>query len=92
MTRGSDVIIYHGNYHCSLEMLDKVDPPPIPDGYGLSLGFYCLIETVKTIQILIEGDKTEADGAQEKEEKKTETEEHEGEAITHTKKNCLPSN
>ena len=81
------MIINHDNYHCSLEMLDKVDPPPIPDGYGLSLGFYCLIETVKTIQILIEGVKTEADGAQEKEEKKTETEEHEGEAITHNKKN-----
>ena len=77
-------------------MLDKVDPPPIPDGYGLSLGFYCLIETVKTIQILIEGVKTEADGKTEaddtqKEMKKTETEEQEGEAITHTKKITLPT-
>lgn len=41
----------------SLEMLDKVDPPMVPDGYGLSVGFYCLVEAVRTIQVLVEGEK-----------------------------------
>ncbi|XP_053377564.1 protein MON2 homolog isoform X3 [Mercenaria mercenaria] len=50
------------NYFSCLEMLDKVDPPTVPDGYGLSVGFYCLVEAVRTIQHLVEGeccDKTE---------------------------------
>ena len=49
----------------SLEMLDKSDPPAIPDGYGLSLGFYCLMETVKTIQILIDEVVLETENTQE---------------------------
>ena len=36
-------------------MLDKAEPPSVPDGYGLSVGFYCLIEIVKTIQLIVEG-------------------------------------
>ena len=50
-------------------MLDKVDPPAVPDGYGLSLGFYCLMETVKTIQLLVEGVSTDSDTAQEKDDR-----------------------
>ncbi|XP_052280395.1 protein MON2 homolog isoform X2 [Dreissena polymorpha] len=38
-----------------LEMLDKVEPPTVPDGYGLSVGFYCLVEAVRTIQLVVEG-------------------------------------
>ncbi|KAK3101498.1 hypothetical protein FSP39_004044 [Pinctada imbricata] len=38
-----------------LEFLDKVDPPSIPEGYGLSVAFYCLLEVVKSIQILVHG-------------------------------------
>lgn len=37
-------------------MLDKTDPPTVPDGYGLSVGFYCLVEAVRTIQLLVEGE------------------------------------
>lgn len=40
-------------------MLDKVEPPTVPDGYGLSVGFYCLVEAVRTIQLLIEGEQAE---------------------------------
>lgn len=36
-------------------MLDKVEPPTVPDGYGLSVGFYCLVEAVRTIQLVVEG-------------------------------------
>ncbi|KAK3593006.1 hypothetical protein CHS0354_005360 [Potamilus streckersoni] len=38
-----------------LEMLDKIEPPAIPDGYGLSLAFYFLMETVRSVQLLVEG-------------------------------------
>ena len=41
---------------CSLEMLDKVEPPVIVDGYGLSLAFYCLLEVVKSVRILVQGE------------------------------------
>jgi len=40
----------------SLEMLEKVEPPIVPDGYGLSVGFYCLVEAVRTIQLIVEGE------------------------------------
>ncbi|XP_062616734.1 protein MON2 homolog isoform X2 [Saccostrea cucullata] len=39
-----------------LEMLDKVEPPPIAEGYGLSLAFYCLLEVVKSVRILVHGE------------------------------------
>jgi len=39
----------------SLELLDKVEPPNIADGFGLSVSFYCLIEIVKSVQFLLEG-------------------------------------
>ena len=51
-------------------MLDKVDPPTVPDGYGLSVGFYCLVEAVRTIQFLVEG---EYGSKAEKPKKKQET-------------------
>ncbi|WAR26074.1 MON2-like protein, partial [Mya arenaria] len=53
-----------------LEMLDKVEPPVVPDGYGLSLGFYCLVEAVRTIQVIVEGEK--ADGAKTAEDRKSD--------------------
>lgn len=43
-------------------MLDKTDPPTVPDGYGLSVGFYCLVEAVRTIQLLVEGEQGEGKG------------------------------
>ena len=38
----------------SLEMVDKIDPPPIPEGYGLSVAFLCLLDVVRCVQGLIE--------------------------------------
>ena len=38
----------------SLEMLDKSDPPTVPDGYGMSLAFLCLLDVVKSIQGLVQ--------------------------------------
>jgi len=56
-----------------LEVLDKVDAPGIPDGYGLSLAFMAMLDVVRSVQTLVEEnlalekaktettDKTEAD-------------------------------
>ncbi|KAK7101826.1 protein MON2 homolog [Littorina saxatilis] len=39
-----------------LEMLDKIDHPMIPDGFGVSIAFYCLLEIVNSVRVLILGD------------------------------------
>ncbi|XP_066259075.1 protein MON2 homolog [Euwallacea similis] len=36
-----------------LEMLDKVEPPVILDGYGISVAYACLMEIVRSLQITI---------------------------------------
>ena len=36
-------------------MVDKIDPPHIPDGYGLSFAVLCMLDVVRCVQILIEG-------------------------------------
>lgn len=38
-----------------LEMLDKMEPPPIPDGYGISIAYACLLEIVRSISFAING-------------------------------------
>ena len=35
--------------------MDKIDPPAIPEGYGLSVAFLCMLDVVKCVQSLIEG-------------------------------------
>lgn len=37
----------------SLEMLDKIEPPLVPDGYGISVAYACLMEIIRSLQILI---------------------------------------
>ena len=48
------IIIDNGIFFSSLEMLDKIEPPLIPDGYGLSLAFLCMLNVVKCVHSLIE--------------------------------------
>lgn len=38
-----------------LEMLDKVDPPTVPDGYGVSVAYACLLDIVRSISLAING-------------------------------------
>ncbi|KAK7789330.1 hypothetical protein R5R35_012807 [Gryllus longicercus] len=38
-----------------LEMLDKIEPPPIPDGYGISVAYACLLDIIRSIALTIEG-------------------------------------
>ncbi|GJQ68018.1 hypothetical protein Trydic_g10661 [Trypoxylus dichotomus] len=36
-----------------LEMLDKIEPPVIPDGYGISVAYACLLEIIRSLHITI---------------------------------------
>ncbi|XP_018330358.1 protein MON2 homolog isoform X2 [Agrilus planipennis] len=36
-----------------LEMLEKIDPPVIPDGYGVSIAYACILEIIRSLQIII---------------------------------------
>ncbi|XP_076261833.1 mon2 homolog, regulator of endosome-to-Golgi trafficking [Rhynchophorus ferrugineus] len=36
-----------------LEMVDKVEPPIVPDGYGISVAYACLMEIIRSLQITI---------------------------------------
>ncbi|KAJ6640307.1 Protein MON2 like [Pseudolycoriella hygida] len=36
-----------------LEMLDKVDSPTIPDGYGISIAYACLLDIIRSISFAI---------------------------------------
>ncbi|XP_047104332.1 protein MON2 homolog [Schistocerca piceifrons] len=38
-----------------LEMLDKIEPPVIPDGYGISVAIACLLDIIRSVAIIIEG-------------------------------------
>lgn len=34
--------------------MDKVEPPAVADGYGLSIAFLCMLDIVKSIQSLVQ--------------------------------------
>lgn len=34
-------------------MLDKIEPPLIPDGYGISIAYACLLEIIRSLHITI---------------------------------------
>ncbi|XP_055710710.1 protein MON2 homolog [Phlebotomus papatasi] len=38
-----------------LEMLEKMEPPAIPDGYGISVAYACLLDIVRSISLAIQG-------------------------------------
>lgn len=38
-----------------LEMLDKLEPPIIPEGYGVSVAYYCLLDIVRSIHLVMCG-------------------------------------
>lgn len=37
----------------SLEMLDKIEPPIVPDGYGISIAYASLMEIIRSLHITI---------------------------------------
>lgn len=38
-----------------LEMLDKMEPPTIPEGYGISLAYACLLDVVRSVALAVKG-------------------------------------
>lgn len=38
-------------------MLDKIEPPQIPDGYGISIAYACLLDIIRSISLAINGTK-----------------------------------
>ncbi len=51
-----DLFVYRSSsviwiVHFSLEMMDKVDPPGIPDGYSLSLAFLAMLDVTRCVQV-----------------------------------------
>ena len=41
-------------YSYSLEMLEKSEPPTIPDGYCMSVAYACLLDVVRSISLVVE--------------------------------------
>lgn len=37
-----------------MEMMDKIEPPMIPDGYGISVAYACLLDIIRSISMLVE--------------------------------------
>lgn len=54
-------------------MLDKIEPPIIPDGYGISVAYACLLDIIRSLTLTIEGPAPQSD--QEPKEKQQPTEE-----------------
>ena len=48
--------LYEFVFYFRLELLDRVDPPAVQDGYGMSLAFYSLLELNRSVQFIIEGE------------------------------------
>lgn len=42
-----------------LDMLDKIEPPQIPDGYGISIAYACLLDIIRSIALAIIGSREE---------------------------------
>ena len=38
-------------------MLDKIEPPQIPDGYGISIAYACLLDIIGSIALAVIGPK-----------------------------------
>lgn len=34
--------------------MDKIEPPVIPDGYGISVAYACLLDIIRSISMLVE--------------------------------------
>lgn len=54
-------------------MLDKIEPPTIPDGYGISIAYASLLEIIRSLQITI-GPQQQAEGESEPVKKEVDKE------------------
>ena len=63
----------------SMDMLEKADAPPIPDGYAMSVSFACLLDVTKSVSTVVtlelEAEEKRADKeAQEEKNKRSQLE------------------
>ena len=45
-------------------MLDKVEPPQIPDGYGISIAYACLLDIIRSIALAIQGPRDDSNSGE----------------------------
>lgn len=51
-----------GTAKCTyLDMTDRQEPPPLQDGYGVSLAFSCLLDIIRSIGLIVDNDQTDVD-------------------------------
>ena len=50
----SDVLLFV--VHCSLEQSERAESPTVAEGYTLSVAFACLMEIVKSLDTLVQGE------------------------------------
>jgi hypothetical protein len=48
----------------SLEMLDKSDPPVIPEGYCMSVAYACLLDIVRSISLVVDNVEAQSFGSE----------------------------
>ena len=61
------VISFHSNFIIlitSLEMLDKSDPPVIPEGYCMSVAYACLLDIVRSISLVVDSVEAQSCGSE----------------------------
>lgn len=58
-------------------MLDKNEAPPIPDGYGISVAYACLLDVVHSISICMQKHEEAKENGDVKNNKNTESNEKE---------------
>lgn len=44
-------------------MLEKIEPPVIPEGYGISIAYACLLDIIRSLSLTIEGPTQPVDGS-----------------------------
>ena len=49
-----------------LDMTDRLEPPPLPEGHGVSLAYSCLLDVVRSVSLVVDTQ------AQEEEEEQGE--------------------
>lgn len=49
-------VVTNINKSVFLEMMEKLEPPTIPDGHGISVAYACLLEIIKSVAAIIDGE------------------------------------
>ena len=58
--------IHNEHLFHSLEMLDKSDVPPIPDGYPLVVAMNALLDAIQSVAVIVNGNRTSSGKLQRK--------------------------